>query len=785
MEWNVKNALNRDVEREHLNKILKEIKGALSSLDSSQVSQDQIRTIITTIVEQNGADPVNFSITLEGNVSGTGEVVDGGDVVIVTTVDPTILGIPEAPQDSNVYWRGQATWQAVPGKLRSIVNLDGQGLVIYSTADGWLVREIEGVAGEIIVTDGDGVDGNPVIGLDDVTPVAGGVLQKYGFDSKGRRSEEEAATTDDLDEGATNLYFTDERAQDAVGTILVDTADIELDYDDSAPSISAVLTTAVHDSLALADASIQPGDNISELVNDEGFLDYTALKDALVAGTNITLTPDDLAETITIDASGGGGSGTVTSVGMSVPTGLSVSGSPITTSGTFTVSYDTGYQGYTSAEATKLSGIAAGATVGANWLTNLSNIPANIVNWSNTPVANPVLGATTGSTTGTNQVTVNSNGYAGILIQGDYSNASGEPGGAFVKVTVDGPAGTTIGILSYVNTAGTDGGGGTLTGTLSNSTVVGNLYSAGALHWVAGGAVVGTISSAGATTFTGTVGAVGTIEITHPTQSQLTLNPAGGRTIQLIANSTPNTGFWDATAGAWLLRINSANDAIFTGNVTCTGSNLFVGTAGQLRSNNMNVVLSSTATGGMYLRPNGDASATGQFTVSAAGTAAVDGVLLPATDNARTCGASGSRWSVVYAGTGTINTSDAREKTNVIPLTADELAAASQLAKEIGKYKWLEAVAKKGDAARSHIGLTVQRAIEVMESHGLDPFEYGFICYDEWEATDAVVDDGEVMQPAKEAGDRYSFRPDELLMFIARGHEERLARLEALLDIGE
>ena len=38
-------------------------------------------------------------------------------------------------------------------------------------------------------------------------------------------------------------------------------------------------------------------------------------------------------------AGGGGGSGTVTSVAMSVPTGLSVSGSPITTSGTLAVTW--------------------------------------------------------------------------------------------------------------------------------------------------------------------------------------------------------------------------------------------------------------------------------------------------------------------------------------------------------------------------------------------------------------------------------------------------------------
>jgi len=49
--------------------------------------------------------------------------------------------------------------------------------------------------------------------------------------------------------------------------------------------------------------------------------------------------------------------GTVTSVAISVPSSLSVSGGPITTSGTFTLSHASGYQGYTSTEATKLGHI--------------------------------------------------------------------------------------------------------------------------------------------------------------------------------------------------------------------------------------------------------------------------------------------------------------------------------------------------------------------------------------------------------------------------------------------
>lgn len=70
----------------------------------------------------------------------------------------------------------------------------------------------------------------------------------------------------------------------------------------------------------------------------------TAATRTLVQGSGITITnADGVSGNITIAATGGGGSGTVTSVGMTVPTGLSVSGSPVTTSGTLAVSLASGY----------------------------------------------------------------------------------------------------------------------------------------------------------------------------------------------------------------------------------------------------------------------------------------------------------------------------------------------------------------------------------------------------------------------------------------------------------
>lgn len=177
----------------------------------------------------------------------------------------------------------------------------------------------------------------------------------------------------------------------------------------------------------------------------------------------------------------------------------------------------------------------------------------------------------------------------------------------------------------------------------------------------------------------------------------------------------------------------------------------------------------------------------------------------PIADNVTDLGDPSFRWEEVFSGIGAINTSDARVKTEVRPLTVDELNAAKALSKEIGFYQFLRAVEEKGSDAREHVGMTVQRAIEVMESHNLDPFGYGFICYDEWDETPevpavylvkgsviqeqrgeegdddyrpAVYADGtELVSEAiagREAGDLFSFRPDQLDRFMIKGLAQRL-----------
>lgn len=92
-------------------------------------------------------------------------------------------------------------------------------------------------------------------------------------------------TTDDVNEGS-NLYFTDERSQDAIGTILSDT-EITFTYDDATPVISANLDTTGRTSL----------DNTTIASNDEILVyDVDAAEHKKITFDNLTVDAGNLSD---------------------------------------------------------------------------------------------------------------------------------------------------------------------------------------------------------------------------------------------------------------------------------------------------------------------------------------------------------------------------------------------------------------------------------------------------------------------------------------------------------
>lgn len=175
------------------------------------------------------------------------------------------------------------------------------------------------------------------------------------------------------------------------------------------------------------------------------------------------------------------------------------------------------------------------------------------------------------------------------------------------------------------------------------------------------------------------------------------------------------------------------------------------------------------------------------------------GIFRPIVDNTNTLGTAGGRWSVVYAGTGSINTSDESEKDRMDILEAEK-AAALEIKRDIWKFKFKDAIDVKGEGARIHFGVGAQSVGEILRKHGLNPDDYAFYCYDKWDAeyepvygkrkvttevqvtkNDAITgypfDTTELVEVEEEydtgekvctleAGERYGIRYEELLCFI-------------------
>ncbi|HHU1856809.1 TPA: phage tailspike protein [Escherichia coli] len=150
----------------------------------------------------------------------------------------------------------------------------------------------------------------------------------------------------------------------------------------------------------------------------------------------------------------------------------------------------------------------------------------------------------------------------------------------------------------------------------------------------------------------------------------------------------------------------------------------------------------------------------------------------PASANTYPCGANSFPWSGGFTQTAFTVTSDANCKSDPLPITDAILDAAEEV--QLVQYQYLDRVEEKGaDGARWHFGAIAQRYVEAFERHGLDAHRFGFICYDEWGDTPAVIDDetGEVITPAIEAGSRYGIRYEEMLVMEAASQRRNYSRL--------
>ena len=145
----------------------------------------------------------------------------------------------------------------------------------------------------------------------------------------------------------------------------------------------------------------------------------------------------------------------------------------------------------------------------------------------------------------------------------------------------------------------------------------------------------------------------------------------------------------------------------------------------------------------------------------------IGGLLKPSVNNTYSLGSASFLWTEVFAANGSINTSDREQKQNIEPIDEAVLRAWGNV--NFCQFKFKDAVEKKGDAARIHIGVIAQEIKSAFEDEGLDPFAYGVLCFDEW---DDQYEDVEVSEEYKDENGKICTRPvktGEKRLIIAAG----------------
>jgi hypothetical protein len=136
-------------------------------------------------------------------------------------------------------------------------------------------------------------------------------------------------------------------------------------------------------------------------------------------------------------------------------------------------------------------------------------------------------------------------------------------------------------------------------------------------------------------------------------------------------------------------------------------------------------------------------------------------------DNALDLGQGGYRFDDIFATNGTIQTSDRNEKQDIAELSDAEQRVAVAAKGLMRKFRWIDAVAEKGDDARIHFGIIAQDLQDAFAAEGLDAGRYAMFISSTWwetqtevpavEAVAEVLDDeGNVVTEAVEAKDAYT-----------------------------
>jgi len=231
---------------------------------------------------------------------------------------------------------------------------------------------------------------------------------------------------------------------------------------------------------------------------------------------------------------------------------------------------------------------------------------------------------------------------------------------------------------------------------------------------------------------------------------------------RFVSTNTPNYGTASLIFDNGILQINPASLSNPASGIKYTVSSITPLSANAAASTSpfdytittQNAVASQTSRGGDFIFDLGTGSNGQPY-----------GSPRPKTDNTSNLGSASYRWATVYAATGTINTSDANQKTDIVDISDVEKRVAVKLKSSIKRFKFI-------NGKRYHFGTIAQDVKTAFESEGLKAEEYGLFCSDTWytdqngDVYESNLDSKNTLIPNLTTHTQLGIRYDELFAFI-------------------
>jgi hypothetical protein len=252
------------------------------------------------------------------------------------------------------------------------------------------------------------------------------------------------------------------------------------------------------------------------------------------------------------------------------------------------------------------------------------------------------------------------------------------------------------------------------------------------------------------------VAGLGTADATITWNEAVNIDNSGNLLVGLTSTTLPGVG--NTTQGVSIRGSTGSLSSIIASRATASAGYFNINADGSilsLRKSGTEIGFIGTASSRVYIGSSDTAIrfkyGAGDAVVPVNGSGALR-------DNQMDMGASAARWDDIYATNGTIQTSDRNEKQDIEELSDAEQRVAVVAKGLMRKFRWRDAVAEKGDNARTHFGIIAQDLQDAFTAEGLDAGDYAMFTSTTWWEKEISVDAVEADEEnGIEAKDAYTY----------------------------